>query len=160
MNFVREGNAKGLFPSTHIGRATLEDGTLRLESNSVERADRLRRLVEGRLGSLVTFRVREHADPVAQFRAGDSTSQRAEQPPMPPEVVEALRAMEAEHHRRWLDESIPALGGLTPREAAKRKGGPRKALELLLAEIEHDEATRLPEQRFDVGELRRALGLG
>ncbi len=60
VNFVREGNAKGLFPTTHIGRATIEDGALRLESNSVERADRLRQLVEGRLGSLVTFRVREH----------------------------------------------------------------------------------------------------
>jgi mRNA-degrading endonuclease toxin of MazEF toxin-antitoxin module len=32
-------------------------------------------------------------------------------------------------------------------------------VELLLAEIEHAEATRPPEQRFDVGELRRALGL-
>lgn len=159
VNFVREGNAKGLFPTTHIGRATIEDGTLRLESNSVERADRLRQLVEARLGSLVTFRVREHADPVAQLQAGGPQRQRGEAPPMPPEVMEALKAMEAEHHRRWLDESIPALGGLTPREAAKRKGGPRKALDLLLAEIEHAEATRPPEQRFDVGELRRALGL-
>jgi hypothetical protein len=44
-------------------------------------------------------------------------------------------------------------------DAAKRKGGPRKALELLLAEIEHAEATRPLEQRFDVDELWMALGL-
>jgi hypothetical protein len=159
VNFVREGNAKGLLPTTHIGRATLEGSALRLESNSVERADRLRKLVEERLGSLVTFRVREHTDPAALLQAGGPPRARAEAPSIPPEVVEAVKALEAEHHRRWLDESIPALGGLTPREAAKRKGGPRKGLELLLAEIEHAEATRPPEQRFDVDELWRALGL-
>ena len=159
VNFVREGNAKGLLPTTHIGRATLEGGTLRLESNSVERADRLRKLVEERLGSLVTFRVREHTDPAALLQAGGPPHTRAEAPSIPPELMETLKAMEAEHHRRWLDESIQALGGLTPRDAAKRKGGPRKALELLLAEIEHAEATRPLEQRFDVDELWRALGL-
>jgi len=48
VNFVREENAKGLLPTTHIDRATLDGGTgtLRLESNSVEPADRLRKLVE------------------------------------------------------------------------------------------------------------------
>ncbi len=53
----------------------------------------------------------------------------------------------------------PALGGLTPREAAGRKGAPRKALDLLLAELEHHEAGQPKAQRFDVSVLRRALGL-
>jgi hypothetical protein len=37
------------------------------------------------------------------------------------------------------------------------KGARRRDLELLVAEIEHHEAGRPAEQRFDVGSLRRAL---
>jgi hypothetical protein len=29
---------------------------------------------------------------------------------MPPEVLEVVKRMQAEHYRRWLDEEIPALG--------------------------------------------------
>jgi len=66
VSFVKEGNAKGVLPTTLIGRAVVEGGLLRLETNSRERADRLRGLVRDRLGALVSFRIREHNDPVAQ----------------------------------------------------------------------------------------------
>ncbi len=78
---------------------------------------------------------------------------------MPPEVLEVVKRMQGEQYRSWLDEEIPALGGLTPREAAKRKGAPRKKLDLLLAEIEHAEAGQPEQQRFDVSVLRRELGV-
>jgi len=160
VSFVKEGNAKGVLPTTLIGRAILEGALLRLETNSTQRADRLRRLVGDRLGALVTFRIREHADPLAHM--GDGSARRpppAASEPMPPEVLEVVKRMQTEHYRRWLDEEIPALGGLTPREAAKRKGAPRKSLELLLAEIEHAEAGQPEQQRFDVSGLRRDLGV-
>jgi hypothetical protein len=160
VSFVREGNAKGVLPTTLIGRAVVEGGLLRLETNSRERADRLRRLVGERLGALVSFRIREHTDPVAHLAEGAARGARpAPSEPMPPEVLEVVKRMQAEHYRRWLDEEIPALGGLTPREAAKRKGAPRKSLELLLAEIEHAEAGQPEQQRFDVSVLRRELGV-
>jgi len=54
---------------------------------------------------------------------------------------------------------IPALGGLTPREAARRGGAATKKLEILLAEFENAEARRPVEERFDVSKLRHALGL-
>jgi hypothetical protein len=157
ITFVREGNAKGLLPTTLIGRATVEGDRLRLESNSIERADRLRHLVEKRLGSDVTFRVREHSDPVAHLSKGNAPS--TPEAPMPPEVLEVVRKMQAEHYRRWLDDAIPALSGLTPREAARRPGKSREALRLILAEIEHAEAGQPLESRYDVTELRRELGV-
>ena len=79
--------------------------------------------------------------------------------PMPPEALEMVKAMQAEHYRRWLDEEIPALGGLTPRAAAKGKGAPRDALRLLLAEFENSEARQPAALRFDVASLRRELGI-
>lgn len=161
VSFVREGNAKGTLPTTLVGRATLEGRTLRLETNSRERADRLRTLVAARLGPIASFRIREHADPIAGVGAGRDRGGRRTPPrePPPPEVLELMRRMQAEHYQRWLDESIPALGGLTPRQAAAKKGAPRQRLELLLAEIEHAEAGQPSEQRFDVTVLRRELGL-
>jgi hypothetical protein len=70
-----------------------------------------------------------------------------------------VRRLLEEHYRRWLDEEIPALGGLTPRAAAKQKGAKRRKLELLLAELEAMEAGKPKGERFDVGVLRRELDL-
>lgn len=158
ISFVRQGNARGVLPTTLIGRATLEGTTLRLETNSIARADRLRGRVQDQLGALAVFRVREHADPVAGLHAGRAAPAPAPEP-MPPEALEIVKAMQAEHYRRWLDEEIPALGGLTPRAAATKKGAPRDALRLLLAEFENSEARRPAAQRFDVASLRRELGI-
>lgn len=67
VSFVKEGNARGALPTTLVGRAIVDQGAHRLETNSRERAGRLRGLVEKRLGPLMTSRIREHADPVAQL---------------------------------------------------------------------------------------------
>ena len=149
----------GLLPSTLVGRAILGSDTLRLETNSRERADRLRGLVSERLSAAVTFKVREHADPVAAFGQGKARQRPQPREAMPPEVLDAMRRMEEEFHTRWLDLNVPALGGLTPREAARRGGTATKKLELLLAELENGQARRPVEERFDVSKLRVALGL-
>ena len=47
--------------------------------------------------------------------------------PLPPEVIAEL---EERMIRQWLDESIPALGGLTPREAAQTAKGRKLLAEL------------------------------
>jgi hypothetical protein len=125
---------------------------LRLESNSVARADRLRSRVGELLGDRVRFKGRSHADPLAAIgrmpsQVGGSTSL----PPVPAELAEALRRTEAELARRWLEQPVPALGGLTPREAARRKGVVRKTLEVLLAERENFEARRPAGERFASG---------
>jgi hypothetical protein len=75
----------------------------------------------------------------------------------PPEALELVRRMKEEHYRRWLDEALPALGGLTPRAAARKKGAPVEKLRLLLVELEHAEACLPERERFDVGVLRREL---
>ncbi len=86
--------------------------------------------------------------------------------------AEAMRHLEAELTRqmqaRWLDEQIPALGGLTPREAAADPTR-REQLERLLDEFAAaDERLRRATPAgdglfampvYDVGALRRELGL-
>jgi hypothetical protein len=70
----------------------------------------------------------------------------------------ALFRYKRKHYEAWLDESIPALDGKTPRQAAATRLG-RQRVDLLLKEMENHEA-RVPEaERFDFDRLRRALNI-
>jgi hypothetical protein len=75
-------------------------------------------------------------------------------------VKEALRAFIAQRDQAWCDEEIPALGGLTPRQAAADPAG-RESLERLLGEygshVDPDEDPDLVPQHPD--RLRLLLGL-
>ena len=55
-------------------------------------------------------------------------------------------------------QPIPALGGKTPRQAARSRAG-RKDLDLLLRHIEHGESAQPEGSRFDVSAIRDELGL-
>ncbi len=76
--------------------------------------------------------------------------------------------MSRQAQARWLDENIPALGGLTPRQAAADPTR-REQIERLLAEFDrHDERLRdLPGAEgmvggpiiYDTAAIRRELGL-
>ena len=76
--------------------------------------------------------------------------------------------MSRQAQARWLDENIPALGGLTPRQAAADPTR-REQIERLLAEFDrHDERLRdFPAAEgmvggpiiYDTAAIRRELGL-
>jgi hypothetical protein len=70
---------------------------------------------------------------------------------------ETLRAIKERHYMDWLDESIPALGGMTPRAAAQNPRR-RPGLENLLKSMENREARVHEDERFDMRRLRRELG--
>lgn len=86
----------------------------------------------------------------------------------PDRAMAALRGeLQQQAQRRWLDEEVPALGGVTPRQAAADPTR-RDQLERLLAEFD-DHGSRfdaLPDElggmsafSYDVDWLRRELGL-
>jgi hypothetical protein len=58
----------------------------------------------------------------------------------------------------WPDDSLPALDGLTPREAAAQPKY-RARLDTLFKEMEYHESHEAPGRRFDCGSIRRSLGL-
>lgn len=144
---------------TVTGVARISGNTLRLETNSVRRADSMRTLLETLHGSLIRHRARESSDPVASLwteRGPEATP--ATLPASSDEMDQLILEMKAEHYADWADQPLPALGGETPREAVRTRPG-RESVDLLLKEIENLEA-RLPEgHRFDVGPIRRELGL-
>lgn len=158
--FARPGNKLHTsWDSTVLGRAVLQDGRLLVETNSVARADALRRRIEQEAGAMLQHRLRDireledmlHNPPPAP------PSQRAEAQP-PAEVREMMREVVVRHYDHWLDEKIPALGGHTPRQAAA-SAELRPRLFVLLKELEIHESVRPELERYDTRRLWRALGL-
>ncbi len=158
--FSRPGNRiHSSGETTVIGHVTVAGNALRVETNSINRADAMRASLESSLGPLIRHRAREHSDPRASMKDGHGAPA-APPPPAPAsdEMDRVVREFKAKHYADWVDHPLPALDGLTARAAVRTKLG-RQQVDLLLKEIEHRES-RLPAgQRFDFGAIRRELGL-
>lgn len=156
--FTRAGNAmmKASGP-TVIGRVRLAGQALTIETNSTRRADNLRALVEEKCAGLLRYDGRDRKDTESFWKESRSSRKAPAEPPSP-EAAKFVREYKAKHYEAWLDESIPALGGATPREAAKNPLG-REMLLQLLKEMEHMESKLPKTERYDYSILRRRLGL-
>jgi len=158
VQFTKEGNAKiKAWENTVIGRALASKGRLKIETNSVKRADDLRGRVEAGLSGLVRHRLRDHSDMESMLASAKNrpTPTPTEQPP---ELKALMRDFKEKHMAQWVDDEIPALDGLTPREAAAKPTS-RKKLDLLLRDMENREARLPEEERFDYSKVRLTLGL-
>ena len=152
--------------NTTLGNLVLSPGGLSVSVNSTKRARKIRRLVEKHLGDAVLFQ-RETTESIealleaAQHGGGHGDLAEAG-PPIEdtPEGRNMLKEMSRRHWEAWVDQKIPALGGVTPREAAKTPLG-RERLEVLLAEYAGRHEAAGPRNPFepDVAWLRERLGL-
>src|SRR5690606_32000266 len=102
-------------PVSVLGHIALAETALELETNSVERADRGTVLLNVLLGDLVGSPLTVHEN---LERMADSSDQPIPAPDIPVEAQAALTAQLTHHYRNTLDEPIPMLKGLSPRECA------------------------------------------
>ncbi len=155
--FVRLGNPiHKSWENTVIGRAIVGPNTLRIETNSERRADALKRRVRDACGKHLRRSTRTTTEPSTLPRAPKQRA--APDRELTPNEHNLLRAAKEAHYRDWVDTPLPALGGKTPRAAA-RSAKSRDRLDLLLRQMENQE-NRLPAAtRFDAGQLRRELGM-
>jgi hypothetical protein len=156
-SFLKSGNAMHRnWESTLIGRGWISMDSLKLESNSVARADELRRRIEKACAGLIRHRAREHSDPMALAERSEPREPHHE---LPPDIQQGLlRDFKERHYADWPDHPLPALDGQTPQEAARTKRG-RAQLDLLLREMENHEGRLPAAERFDLSRLRARLGL-
>ena len=142
-----------------LGTLELKGRRLSLEANSVARSERGRALLGPVLAGLVGQPLTERLD-LEQMLA-------AERPPpepsgLSPEDERALvRQGLDDHYRRVLDEPIPALGGKSPRAAAKTPKG-REKVAAWLKMLENHSAKRPaadPLGEYDFGWMWRELGV-
>lgn len=140
-----------------LATLTLAPTTLVVETISRQRLRACRKRLEQILGDRI-----HHAG--TKTRTLDQVL-REPVPPTAPEPLilppEAIAELEERMIRQWLDEPIPALNGLTPREAAKTPEG-RERLEGLFDYIARDQGRReMPPGMFspDYNKAKKMLGL-
>jgi hypothetical protein len=155
---LREGNRQHKdWDNTIIGRIEISDVAIVADTNSIARADALRLRIEEACHGLLRRGKRSHTDPTAALAKPAEASRAPARTPTPEEQAIVLEYKER-HYAGWLHDSIPALGGKTPPEAARTKNG-RENLEIILKEIELTESHEPEPARYDVNNLRRVLGL-
>jgi hypothetical protein len=146
----------------------LKGTALTVEANSAKRVARVRKEVEKRLGKEAVY-LGTTIDSLegAMKRGGDESGDRdpaeraADQAQLMalPEVQAKLKEMMDKHWATWPDTPIPALRGMTPRQAARDPRG-RELLESLLLDFE-SRNRHAPGgiDRVDVAKLRKELGM-
>jgi SEC-C motif len=159
---TKRGNAQHeTWDNTVVGRLEVQKARLLVETNSLRRADALRAQIDVRLSVLVRYRIREETSSAAAMNPQLATfgAPRAEVTDDPsPEMHDRVRQFREQYMLGWLDECIPALNGLTPRQAAKDPKK-RSALETLLREGEHMESRFPDADRIDYRQIRTTLGM-
>jgi hypothetical protein len=138
-------------------RATLarEDDDLVVHTNSEER---MTRVLESLPGVVVLFESRQPAKSFAQLSRMSAGLPQAPPEELPEEARLQLEQWIREKEEAWVDESIPVLGGLTPRQAA---ADPTRREDLLSLLRSLDRGPELPANAmvFDPDRLRALLGI-
>lgn len=168
-DWIREGNRKfKSWDNTILGHIKISERRLIAEVNSENRAKRLHKEVEKRLGSLAVHQstvaqtLEEMRKNAPQQESEDAELREAEMEALltDPEARKFLQATMQKQIESWVHEKIPALGGRTPLEAVRDPDGKEMVEALLLQWERHDEKDVSPNQiRPDISAIRRLLNL-
>lgn len=150
--------------NTVLGHIEIEGNRLEVNVNSQGRADRFRKIVEDRYPAArhIGTEVETVEEGLARRKGGGEPSADADAESLAqhPEVQARIQAMMAAHYEGWVEEEIPALGGLSPMEAVKDRSG-REKVEALITQIERQgQRMSPPLDEAITRRMRERLGLG
>lgn len=148
--------------SVSLGSIELAGGTLKLDVNSAQRAERARALLDPAIGSLVGEPVVE-SKTVEEIMASRPAGRKPTRPAgMSAEEERAILDETLErHYRALLDQPVPALDNMSPREAARTEEG-REMLVDWLKGLENSNAQQEPGSaiaRYDASWMWEELGV-
>lgn len=151
-------------PRTVFGHFRIEGDRLVAETNSQERAVRLRSKLKGHLRSLIVYEKTLYRDPYDMPEMSpeeiEARKKASKELNSKPEIQEAIKK-HLEHHyfNEWPKTKLPALGGISPLQAARRDKD-RAKLVVLIDNIERSQNAPTSEMaKIDIDKLRRLLGL-
>lgn len=153
---------KGSFAGSRVtlGHVELQEGELTLRTNSRKRLERGKALLLQLGRDLLRHQLDTFEDPAVAFarlRPQRNAIQDAEQLSVKRRQEIESRVLQ-QHYQRWLDEQVPALSGVTPRQAAADPSL-RPRLVALLKDFEN-RSQRGSGALYDFDHLRRELGIG
>jgi len=141
-----------------LAHLTLTPTTLEVETMSPQRLDDCCQRLEQLLGDRIHL-VGTEAKSVDRALRESKPRAEPEEPIIPP--PEIVAELEEKMLRQWIDDSIPALGGLTPREAVKTSEGRKQVLELIDYSVQMQKAMPKTPGMFapDYRKVKKMLGL-
>jgi len=153
-------------PRTSLGHFRFKDGTLIAETNSRERAARLEWKLVGHFPGMLKLEKTLYRDledlPRPSPEEMEKSHRENDELNARPEVQEALKRCQEHHYfEKWPQTKVPALGNITPLQAAKTEEGRRK-LEDLIEYYERLQDAQDPSRhqpKLDLNKLRALVGL-
>ena len=141
------------------GSITIDGDRATIEANSTKRAARLERSLRKAApgATLIRREARDIDEAIAEARDGPGGSE-ALDPAEHPEVARALDAFVRRLEVGWVDEPIPALGGLTPRQALADDAA-RPELEAILDDMAWEQRRAGGPALMDPDRVRALLGM-
>jgi hypothetical protein len=164
ISWHKSGNKKHKeWSNTVLGHLEINGTELKIEVNSANRAKKIRKEIEKRMGNSATHRSTTLQSPESLMRDRDQVkpqenSDEHNELMKNPEIKAKMQAMMDKHWENWFHERIPALGNRTPLDAAKDSDG-RELLEALFAEYSRrSETSNVPQPNWN--KMRERLGIG
>jgi hypothetical protein len=141
------------------GSITLEGDRATIDANSAKRAARLERtLLRAAPGARLIRREERGIDEALDEERGKGSAAEPIDVTAHPELARAMEEFIRRAEQNWVDESIPALGGLTPREAAADRAA-RPELEALLDDMAWQRRQAGGGGLMDPSRVRALLGI-
>jgi len=163
--WFKRGNKKiKMFPTTTLGTISIKGEYLVAETNSLNRALRLKNKLTRGFKEYLTYEKIDAKDFASMPKLSKEDMERFEKEQRElnsnPEVRKLLKEKtEDYYHNDWMKQKIPALGYKTPKQAVKTEKG-RHRVEALLDSLEKTQE-KMPDMpaKVDVDGLREKLGL-
>ncbi|MGO9604628.1 MAG: hypothetical protein ACLQAT_14785 [Candidatus Binataceae bacterium] len=147
-----------------LGTLELRHQSLMVEVNSEARADRCRAHLGELFGELIGIPLTETqtVESAMEESRERAPSGKVEEPDIPREDVERIyHQVSDRHYRKVIEEPVPMIGNVSPREAARTPEGREKVVEWLKL-LENNEAKRARDSAipaYDATWIWRELGL-
>lgn len=154
---------EGPLPNVVYGNITLTSKRLALECQSYNRLDMGKDMLSKCMGKSIRHKLDKIQDIAKLMEEGSGKRGKLQnkKSQIPKDVQNQVVAQFMEdHYKRWVDEKIPALDGITPRQAVNDPEL-RDRLIWLIEDIENmeEQKRRNGEYFYDVNKIRKELGL-
>jgi len=145
---------------TFLGSLIFRKNRFIVETNSKERGERARLLLEKVAGNAIKYRITEYQDIKQALKFTPKKARPGSSSPPPEVEAQAIKTFLDQHYQEWLDDKLPALSNKTPRHAVTLKTFRTKVIDVLKS-MENNEAHAANQGKtpYDFSWLWKALGL-
>ncbi len=143
-----------------LGHMDINNKELKIFVNSEKRAKKIRREIDKRLGSQAAFLSMEVQSLEDAREKSEKTEKKKPALENETEMQEVRRQFLESHWKNWVDDKMPALNGLTPRQAIEDEDGREKVTALLYDFDRRDKNSPINKsQKEYIQKVRKQLGL-